>query len=393
MKKFCIFSLILSVFLITGTTGVAYAQIEMNLPQTEKVLCYKTTTKEVQKLTSGIEFEKLATHELLKSKIITYKKAFRLELTDQDVFIKKHRYEYHHNLYPSWYFPPDEIVADDKGYQHIYTQKNSMFDGGWFAHNYTSARPGSYTSTDLRFGVNRNIYHIDYDSEGYEHYTKVLENVKSFGILYSFKLAIPTNEQLMQYENQGYTVMVNDSWIKIFNRNVTITYYLVENRVEYEFYEDYKLIYKITRYYEWVTEVSDVVIVKEIEITPYTLTTGDCAETERITVYSDYQFNCGELDDEESSAELRSVAEKSESTLLVYPNPASDFINLQFKKSLQENDVVEISVYNQLESLVFSQKTNGQIPSGINTQLLTSGAYYVSIQVNNDFYSTKFIKN
>ncbi|MBK8081436.1 MAG: hypothetical protein IPK25_14845 [Saprospiraceae bacterium] len=87
------------VFIALTLPNLLSSQTGPNVPQTERVLCYSTTTKEVQKLSSTVNYSEIQTHELLRTKVITYKKAFQVSLDDSDNYITKYRYLYHKNLF------------------------------------------------------------------------------------------------------------------------------------------------------------------------------------------------------------------------------------------------------------------------------------------------------
>ena len=78
----CILAVLFSLRIVTA----AFAQTDSPTSQPESVLCYKTTTKEIQKLFTEVDYEKMATHELLRTKVITYKQAFRTYFDENDNF-------------------------------------------------------------------------------------------------------------------------------------------------------------------------------------------------------------------------------------------------------------------------------------------------------------------
>src|SRR5690606_19948948 len=150
---------------------------------------------------------------------------------------------------------------------------------------------------DLRHGYPEYTFHISYDADGFREYFEAKELIMTKGLLYPFKHTIPTDKELIDLKNQGYTVIANIDYLKIFNQDVSITWYLNSRKIVYEFYKDYRLLYRIQRFYEWNDNVHQTVLIKEIETTPYVLSTGDCAESESTTLYSDYAFNCSDSND------------------------------------------------------------------------------------------------
>lgn len=391
MSKFTFTKFVLAIVVSLRIVSGAFAQTDLPTSHDESVLCYKTTTKEVQKLFSQVDYEKIATHELLRTKVITYKKAFRSYFDENGEHVNKYRYEYHYNLFPNWHIAPDEVISDHEGTHQVFTTTSTIYKGGWFGHDYELQNENAFTTMDLRYGYPEYTYHVAHDADSYREYYENKQTLLENGLVFPFKYLLPTEKELTEFESGGYTIIQNEEFIKVFNRDVTITWYVSLKKVVYEFYENYQLVFRIQRFFEWNEEINHDVIVKEIETTPYTLSTGDCAESEITTVYSDYAFGCSE---EYENIEIReSQKSTQQSQLTIFPNPANDVITLTLQRPIIESDDIEIMIYNSLGSLVYGENTRGKMNPSIYVQKLPAGAYYLSIQINNDFYSNTFIKN
>ncbi len=377
------------VFIALTLPNLLSSQTGPNVPQTERVLCYSTTTKEVQKLSSTVNYSEIQTHELLRTKVITYKKAFQVSLDDSDNYITKYRYLYHKNLFPDWHIAPDETIIDNVGTRQVFSTTSTIYEGGWFGSQYEVKRTGSYTTMDLRNGYPEYTYHTDYSNEETREYLETKSTILKNGLTSPLKFVIPNNEQLTEYQNNGYTVIETNDWIKVFNRDITFTYYITEKKIVYELYNEYTLVYKVEKFYAWFTEVAQDLIVKEINTQPYVLSTGDCAESISTTLYEDYNFGC----DEESMEVRQKEAIDASKSLTVFPNPANDFVNLHLNINFNETDKVETLVYNQLGSVVMANTSVGRLLSTLNVESLRSGLYHITVQVNNNFYSSTFTKN
>jgi hypothetical protein len=376
-------------FLTTIIPGILSSQEGPDVPQTDRVLCYSTTTREVQKLSSTVNYSEIQTHELLRTKVITYKKAFQVSLDDFDNYITKYRYLYHKNLFPDWHIAPDETIIDNVGTRQVFSTTSTVYKGGWFGSQYEVKRTGAYTTMDLRHGYPEYSYHVDYTTDEMKEYLETKQTIVENGLTFPLKFLIPNKEQITEYQNNGYTVIETAEWIKIFNRDITLTYYITEKKIVYELYNEYTLVYKVEKFYEWFTEVGQDLIVKEIAIQPYVLSTGDCAESISTTLYEDYNFGC----DEESMEIRQKEALDASKSLTVFPNPANDFVNLHLNINFNETDKVEIIVYNQLGSVVIANTSVGRLQSTLNVESLRSGLYHITVQVNNNFYSSTFNKN
>lgn len=73
------------------------------------------------------------------------------------------------------------------------------------------------------------------------------------------------------------------------------------------------------------------------------------------------------------------VTELTNSSLSVYPNPTSNFLNIEFL-NIPEKGVVEL--YNTIGELMFSEKLNNK-NNAINTSQLNYGMYYIRVVENN----------
>lgn len=73
------------------------------------------------------------------------------------------------------------------------------------------------------------------------------------------------------------------------------------------------------------------------------------------------------------------------SKVLIYPNPAKDYLNIQ-----SENEITELGIIDITGKIVYSQKT---VTGNINIEKLEKGIYILKITSNNQTYSYKLIKN
>lgn len=69
----------------------------------------------------------------------------------------------------------------------------------------------------------------------------------------------------------------------------------------------------------------------------------------------------------------------------VYPNPASDFVNLTF----EDNEVHTVVIYNSIGEVVLMKSLKQQ--STLNISTLSRGIYYIQTSYNNKFISEKLI--
>ena len=79
--------------------------------------------------------------------------------------------------------------------------------------------------------------------------------------------------------------------------------------------------------------------------------------------------------------------------LSIYPNPATDNINLDFEQS--PNEDMQLSIYNSAGQLVLSKQLNGYVDTyRVNVEALALGVYFVRLSSDNKIlFSSKFVKN
>src|SRR5690606_494749 len=90
--------------------------------------------------------------------------------------------------------------------------------------------------------------------------------------------------------------------------------------------------------------------------------------------------------------ELLSVSDYNQLEVALYPNPASDLLNIQ--SSYFSGNTIEIEVYDQLGQVVLpSQRLNIENNEiSLSVEALSSGMYFVKIHNDSSSTSKKFIK-
>jgi hypothetical protein len=86
------------------------------------------------------------------------------------------------------------------------------------------------------------------------------------------------------------------------------------------------------------------------------------------------------------------IDNNEEATLLVYPNPASDFVNIEFS-SVEQGEAI-LSIYDMLGKKVYDVnlgQINGKVVKTINTSTYAKGVYNVKLNINNHDHNTKVI--
>lgn len=103
------------------------------------------------------------------------------------------------------------------------------------------------------------------------------------------------------------------------------------------------------------------------------------------------------IDNEESKLKngkenIRSVETDSKeafNNVSVYPNPVSETINIT---DISGSKVNKIEIYNSNGALINCEIDNSSLPISINVSAISKGVYFIQIQIDEDFFTKKFIK-
>ncbi len=112
-------------------------------------------------------------------------------------------------------------------------------------------------------------------------------------------------------------------------------------------------------------------------------TTG-CSQVFSIGVTLDPAFNCAV-----SAGELAAL----ESNLIISPNPTSDVVTVEFETSTPES--VRLTLLDAVGRMVFDEKTqtqSGEVRHKIDLTNLSSGVYFLKIQLGNEVTGRKIVK-
>jgi hypothetical protein len=82
-----------------------------------------------------------------------------------------------------------------------------------------------------------------------------------------------------------------------------------------------------------------------------------------------------------------SIQESIKNVLHVFPNPSSDFLNIQSEKT----EIIEVSLFSVSGHEILKQKTQGT-STVLNIESLKSGIYFLKIQLEEQVVIQKFEK-
>lgn len=95
------------------------------------------------------------------------------------------------------------------------------------------------------------------------------------------------------------------------------------------------------------------------------------------------------IDDFTTADSPAGIAEEQEVTLNVFPNPASDRLNISLP---QAGTPAEIMLFNSRGQCVFTDLCYGKVQYLMNTASLPGGIYFIRMLVNERWYSARFVK-
>jgi hypothetical protein len=88
------------------------------------------------------------------------------------------------------------------------------------------------------------------------------------------------------------------------------------------------------------------------------------------------------------------ISEFEENKISIYPNPAKDYLSIQFNTNLDSNYTIKI--YNNVGQLVRTEKQNSNTSeTTLSISDLSSGLYFIKFEDSFGFnaYCSKFIKD
>ena len=294
----------------------------------------------------------------------------------------------HKNLVTGYVDLPYLVKSNSNGTTSYYTMDNKSYSGGWVGSvlikNPKSIIDGSVYTEDR--GRNIGTKYVPREKSDRRWETK-FESQKAQGLIGQYTWSLPTKNVIQQYISQGYHVNVMSSkLISISNVTTTLTWDIATKTFIAEINNELgELMTRVIRTYVF-NAVFNVDIIENFTTEEYNVfDSGDCYKEITQTQYSQFGDSCNSnvsfRDDSNSSQELLELE--------LYPNPASDYVQVKLPKVLNG----QIQIISQSGEQLISRRFNESDSISLNVDRYPSGMYIVRVITNDgQNYQSKFIK-
>jgi len=351
-----------------------------------KQLCFEENFKERIKVTTQLDVTTLTLLEKLKFKVKTLNKRQREYIKSTGYPVRETTIRNWSKFFPKWYTVADKFKVDETGTYSYFITNNRLIPGGWVGSTDYIPQIGTYGISETQRG--QRFYHVPFSSMAFEGFTKHTETVEKVGLLYRYRWSYPSLQVRTELMRQGYTVTVNTQYIRIQSREVVITYYTDKAIVVTEYYENQKMVSKVTDHFTYYNDIEQYLISKTIEIDYETFENGDCYEVVKETEYEEFAFDCDEEKEEEGVTQTRS--KEIVSDFNIFPNPASHMLNIVLP---QFEGISHIQVISATGQEINDMYINSyQSEAQIDIYNLPTGIYFINLIQNDKTFSKKFVK-
>jgi len=387
LRKTTFFFMLL--FLCAGMNGqdINGQNTDSTFPFVEN-LCFSEQYKEYIKVSKDVYFDELQIHEKLMFKEKKYHKKIKHYFNAGGYTEIREELVHSENICPQWFPEPEIVTHNEQGTTSTFVKYNKYVSGGWMGANQTTSYNGIFIP-DTRGGTMGS--HLEYHTtESLYHYESNHEVYRSKGFLTTSRYTYPSRKMLKDFEENGFHVIIHQTYITIYNHEIKITWYLEEKMVKTEFFSYGITEQTIYTYYKYFENMGHYLKTLERTVTPGQFITGECYDIVSELTFADYSENCHYIQDIDMRQSEKSAKESSPAFSL-YPNPASHSITLSSKTPF---DNAEIVIKDMLGNIVLGTTALGTNSKMIEVPVahLTAGTYSMTITCNQEKTTLKFIK-
>ena len=348
-------------------------------------ICFDENFKERIRVTTSIDVTTLDVLEKLKFRTKTLNKRQREYRKTTGYPVRETTIRSWSKIFPKWYTVADRFKVDETGSYSYFITHNRLIPGGWVGSTDYIPEVGTYGTSET--GKGERYYHVPFSSLQFEGYTEHTETVEKVGLLYKYRWTYPSVQMRTEMMRQGFTVTVNTRYIRAERHDVVITYYLDKAVIVMEYYEQQKLVRKVTSIFKYFEQLEQYLIWKTEEIEYETFGNGTCYEVVMETIYENFGFEC--IEDKDEDVTFRNSAVVN-SEFSVFPNPASDLINITLP-SFKGRSYISVanSSGQQLNDMFV---TGNETAVQMDISMLPSGIYFVHVTQDEQTYVKKFVK-
>lgn len=348
-------------------------------------ICFDENFKERIRVSTSVDVTTLDVLEKLKFQVKTLNKRQREYRKTTGYPVRETTIRSWSKFFPKWYTVADRFKVDETGSYSYFITNNRLIPGGWVGSTDYVPEVGTYGTSET--GKGERFYHVPFSNLQFEGYTEHTETVEKIGLLYKYRWTYPSVQVRTELMRQGFTVTVNTRYIRVERHDVVITYHLDRATIVMEYYEQQKLVRKVTSTFKYFDSLEQYLIWKTEEVKYETFENGACYEVVMETIYENYGFDCLEEKDEDLS--LRNSG-KINTEFSVFPNPATEVITISLPEFEGRTFISVVNASGQELNHMFVSGNESTAQMDIST--IPSGMYFVHVTQDDQTFVKKFVK-
>ncbi len=229
--------------------------------------------------------------------------------------------------------------------------------------------PLSETTTEFGTIVNNeaSLVNLNTDSDTGNDFTESVQYI------------VPNDDQLDAWENAGYQVNQQDSYITIEGQEISIEYDLQNYVIRYTFPDgNYQI-----RNYSWM-ETGQILLESVADVRFDALVNGICVEHIIIRTYGDYSCEQEWIQPYEQEGAMADWR--------LYPNPTNDILQVSIPASWQDQEAtIEIHDITGKRIHLHKQHLDSRFTLPVQQLLETTGMYILTVSGEHERHSQKFL--
>jgi len=345
-------------------------------------ICYTETYAQKIRVVTDLDLETLTFLDKLKFKDRVYVRSQHEYLDAESNFVHDAMFESHENMFPKWYSHPYLIRTGAMGTKSYFNGKNEYLLDGWEGGHFSKTDHGEYVADSKEGG---GYFVQEHSPMSQAAYDEVNKRVTEFGMLYKYVWRQPSAALLSQMQQAGYSVTSTNGEIKVANPDIEFTWNFPAKTTTQVYLEDGTVVRTIHTIYAHDVAIGNHLKTKEIVVIPSVFENGDCYEAIHTTVYSNYSTLCSI-----SETALVAVQGNEPAGILIFPNPASDFLEVRLPCRECENVTITIT---DLKGSTMKVRRFESFAGQIAVGDLPPGMYILNATDEQGEHIVKFVKN
>jgi hypothetical protein len=289
------------------------------------------------------------------------------------------------NMYPDWYTPAIRTIITSDGISSEYNAQTPYISDWWKNSTTKATESGIYTYDQSSHTYSLLVMHTQSSGQSFEEVTTTVEK---YGVLKSVAFYVPSDQEIIEYQNLGYYTSSEGSNIAVYNNDFLVTWDPGEHIIREYLFDGADTTSTTTSYYVWDAVVGAYLIDQSITYTKKELLTSTCAQTVTTTQYSNWSISCS-LQPYSSGSNANSLI--VDSKLVVAPNPVDNYLRV----AVDIAEVGRVEIRSIDGRLLLARKHD--FDSGVfeaNVSAYQQGVYLITVTTTDgQAFNTKFIKS